>query len=194
MTVNRFENTLKEFDKINAGDPHKERVNGVEMPKELIYSQRMIEVLHDFYPEAPEILQLAARGQHIQRWAIPREAYPMDRKGYLMWRTRLKRFHAEVAGSIMEKQGYPAEEIQKMDDFLNKRNLKTDKEVQILEDVACLVFLKYYFDEFIPKHEESKLIAIVHKTWNKMSTKGQETALKIRHSPQALSILKKAGL
>ncbi|MEX2591262.1 MAG: DUF4202 domain-containing protein [Anditalea sp.] len=192
MTGNRFENTIKEFDAVNALDPHKEMVDGTEGPKELLYSQRMTEMLQDFCPDASETLRLAARGQHIQRWAIPREDFPMDRKGYLMWRTKLKKYHGELAGSIMEKSGYKKEDILKVDDLLNKRRLKTDDEAQTLEDVVCLVFLKYYFDDFITRHDESKLIDIVQKTWKKMSEKGQQTALSMDHSDHALSIVQKA--
>lgn len=194
MTENRFKKTIREFDAINAQDPHQEMVEGVPMPKELIYGQRMTAKLLFFHSNAPEVLQLAARCQHIKRWAIPREDYPMDRKGYLMWRSKLKKFHGELAGSIMEKHGYDPETIQKVDDLLNKRRLKTDKDVQILEDVVCLVFLKYYFDDFITKHqhEEEKLIDIVHKTWNKMSEKGHQAALKMPHSDAALAIIQKA--
>src|SRR5680860_150988 len=99
-----------------------------------------------------------------------------------MWRTKLKKYHGALAGSIMEKHGYGKEAVQKVDDLLNKRRLKTDEEAQTLEDVVCLVFLKYYFDEFITKHEEAKLIDIVQKTWNKMSVKAQQAALSMDHS------------
>ncbi|WP_200980360.1 DUF4202 domain-containing protein [Echinicola sp. 20G] len=194
MQANKFERTIEEFDVINAQDPHKELVNGAEIPKELVYGHRMSGMLLEFDPNASETLRLAARCQHIKRWAIPREDYEMDRKGYLLWRTRLKKFHGELAGSIMEKQGYSQDEIKKVDDLLNKRRLKTDSEVQALEDVVCLVFLKYYFDDFIAKHrdEEDKLVDIVQKTWKKMSEKGHEAALAMSHSNEALSIVKKA--
>jgi hypothetical protein len=192
MSGKKFENTVKEFDAINSQDPHKETVDGKEVSKELLYSQRMTKMLQEFYPEASETLKLAARAQHIQRWAIPREDFPMDRKGYLMWRTKLKKYHGELAGSIMEKHGYDHKDVQKVDDLLNKRRLKTDGEAQTLEDVVCLVFLKYYFDEFITKHDEPKLMDIVQKTWKKMSEKGQQAALNMDHSDHSLSIIQKA--
>lgn len=185
---------MEAFDKVNSQDPFMELVNGEEMPKELLYSQRMTEMLLDFYPTASETLQLAARCQHIRRWAIPRDDYPMDRKGYLEWRTALKKFHGKLAAEIMAENGYGEEAISKVDDLLNKRRLKTDPEVQALEDVVCLVFLKYYFDPFIAKHkeEEIKLIDIVQKTWRKMSPKGHDAALAMSHSTAALAIVQKA--
>lgn len=188
----RFENTINEIDTINRMDPHEEVGNGTRQPRELVYSQRMSRTLNEFSPEAPEVLHLAARGQHIKRWAIPRENYPMDRKGYLMWRTRLKQFHAELVGSIMEKQGYPEEDIKKVEDLINKKGLKTNKDAQTLEDVVCLVFLQYYFEDFISKHTVAKLTGIIRKTWGKMSEKGQEAARAIPHSEKAAEILKKA--
>lgn len=197
MTIekeNRFKSTLQEFDEINKEDPHKELVNGKEVPKEWIYGIRMSEMLMEFCPNASEELRLAARCQHIKRWVIPREDFPMDRKGYLLWRTKLKKFHGELAGSIMRKHGYKEEEIEKVEDLLNKRKLKTDPEVQALEDVVCLVFLKYYFDAFIDKHrtEEDKLVDIIRKTWKKMSERGHESALAMPHSEQASEIVQKA--
>lgn len=188
----RFENTIKEFDDVNSHDPHLEMVEGEKIPKELLYSKRMTEMLNHYRPNASETLQLAARCQHIKRWAIPREEYPMDKKGYLLWRTTLKKYHGELAASIMTRNGYGHEEIQKVDDLLNKRKLKSDEETQALEDVICLVFLQYYFDEFITKHDEAKLVEIVQKTWNKMSENGREAALQLAHSVTALAIVNKA--
>ena|SRR5690554_205746 len=192
MKEDKFNKTIEEFDAVNAQDPHQAIVEGKEVPKELLYSQRMSEMLQEYCPEASETLQLAARCQHIRRWSIPREEFAMDRKGYLLWRTTLKKYHAELAGSIMKNNGYSADEIQKVDDLLNKRRLKTDKETQTLEDVVCLVFIKYYFDEFLTKHEEEKLVDIVKKTWNKMSEKGQQAALSLNLSKTASSIIQKA--
>lgn len=191
----RFRKTISEMDAANEQDPHQELVNGKPIPKELIYGIRMSEMLIETYPDAQECLRLAARAQHIQRWTIPRTDYPMDRKGYLRWRTRLKQFHGELAGNIMKDNGYTELEIRKVEDLLNKRRLKTDPEVQALEDVVCLVFLKYYFQDFIQKHrdETHKLIGILQKTWNKMSEKGQKKALAMSH-PEPVKRLLAAAL
>ena len=183
---------MQEFDAVNAQDPHTETVDDKEVPKELLYSQRMSEMLEEFYPKASETLCLAARCQHIQRWSIPREDFSMDRKGYLQWRTKLKKYHGELAGSIMKDKGYEQEAIRKVDDLLNKRRLKTDEETQILEDVVCLVFIKYYFEEFLTKHDEAKLVDIIKKTWNKMSEKGHQAALTMKLSKKASALMNKA--
>ena len=190
--MNRLENTLAAFDAANAQDPNTEIVNGKEIPKELVYSQRMTEQLYKFLPEASEALQLATRSQHICRWKIPRSDYPMDRQGYKKWRLDLAVFHGETAGKIMEENGYDEQLIQRVKDLLLKRSLKRDEEVQALEDVVCLVFLEFYLDDFASKHDEAKLIDIIQKTWNKMSEAGHASALKLPLSDAMLSLVTKA--
>ncbi len=189
----RFNRTLAAFDAANALDPHKEvDEEGKAVPKEMLYGQRMSDVMEDFAPDASECLQLAARCQHIQRWTIPRDSYPMDRKGYLKWRTDLKMFHAEKAASIMKAEGYDKEVIDKVKFLLNKKKLKSDPETQMLEDVICLVFLKYYFSDFVKQHSEEKLVDIVAKTWNKMSDKGHAAALRIPFPTEEKRVIEKA--
>ena len=55
-----------------------------------------------------------------------------------------------------------------------------------------MVFLNYYFDDFIAKHDDEKLIDIVQKTWGKMSEKAHQAALSLELSEKALSIVKAA--
>ncbi|MGB3779972.1 MAG: DUF4202 domain-containing protein [Tunicatimonas sp.] len=174
----RFERTLAAFDAANQEDPRSEvDEDGQEAPKELLYAQRMSAVLDEFAPDASEALRLAARCQHIRRWTVPRDSYPMDRKGYLRWRTLLKKFHGEQAAMIMKAEGYDAETIDQVVDLLNKKNLKRDPEMQTLEDVICLVFLQFYFGDFLAQHSEEKVGAILAKTWKKMSDAGHTAAM-----------------
>ncbi len=93
------------FDAAHAADPDRETVDGREQPKEFVYAKRMSAMLARYAPEAPEIVRLAARCQHIERWKIPRGEYAMDRIGYLQWRKRLNKFHAKVAGNILREVG-----------------------------------------------------------------------------------------
>lgn len=189
-----YEEAVAKIDAANSEDPNLEEVKGEKVPKELLYGKRMATMMEEVYPEASEVLKLAARSQHIRRWEIPRDSYPMDRKGYLLWRTNLKGFHANLAKEILESSGYDASALQKIEDLINKRRLKSDPETQALEDVVCLVFLKFYFDDFIIKHEkeEDKLLGILQKTWHKMSPKGHEKALSLSHSESALALINKA--
>ena len=190
--MNRLEQTLAAFDAVNAQDPNTEIIHEKAISKELIYSQRMSDQLHKFLPGASEALQLAARSQHICRWKIPRSDYPMDRQGYKKWRLDLAVFHGETAGEILQANGYDQTLIHRVKDLLLKRSLKRDAEVQVLEDVICLVFLEFYFDDFAGKHDEAKLIDIIQKTWNKMSDVGHAAALKLPLSSAMLSLVTKA--
>ena len=153
---------------------------------------RMTEHLHKFLSNPSIELQLAARSQHICRWKIPRDVYPMDRQGYKKWRLDLAVFHGETAGSILLDNGYSEEVIQRVKDLLLKRSLKRDEEVQALEDVVCLVFLEFYLEDFASKHDEAKLIDIIQKTWNKMSDAGHAAALKLPLSTDMLALVTKA--
>lgn len=191
-TDTQLTDTLAAFDAANAQDPNLEIVDGQSIAKELIYGLRMTAQLHKFCPDASQELQLAARSQHICRWKIPRSDYPMDRQGYKRWRLDLAVFHGETAGSILAANGYTDDVIQRVKDLLLKRSLKRDEEVQTLEDVVCLVFLEFYLDDFAAKHDEEKLIDIIQKTWNKMSEKGHEAALKLPLSANMLALVTKA--
>lgn len=187
-----FQNASAWIDAENAQDPNIEIYQSVSYPKELLYSNRMYERLLTFEPNASEAIQIASKAQHICRWKVARESYPMDRVGYLKWREDLKKFHASTTATILEKAGYNAEFIARVSFLIEKKLLKKDKETQLLEDVICLVFLDYYLDPFVHKHDTEKLKNIILKTWNKMSETGHQEALKINFSPSNLELIKQA--
>ncbi|MCU0673672.1 MAG: DUF4202 domain-containing protein [Myxococcota bacterium] len=177
MTDERLDAAFARIDEANAQDPNLERLDGQDFPKELLYGRRMSATLAMFAPEADDAVKLAARAQHVQRWKIPRSDFPMDRKGYLAWRQKLYGMHAELAGEILREVGYDDATIARVGTLLRKKGLKTDPDVQLLEDVICLVFLEHYFAEFSVKHDDDKVIDILRKTWAKMSPRGHEAAL-----------------
>ena len=172
----RFEATLAAFDVANAEDPNLDEGR----PKELLYAQRMSAMLDRFAPEAAEAVRLAVRAQHIQRWKTPRASYPMDRQGYLQWRTGLYKFHAETAGRIMADNGYDAETIDQVKAAVGKKALKVNPDTQLLEDITDLVFLEHYLAGFAARHpdyDEAKWIEIIRKTWQKMSQQARDFVL-----------------
>ena len=179
MDEERFDKAMAQIDEANRQDQVMEEVNGQAYPKELIYGQRMTIWLQRMAPEASEVLKLAVRCQHIQRWKILRQDYPEGRTGYKRWRTDLAKFHAETAAAILYDVGYDDETIHQVQSLVRKEQFKVDPEAQTLEDVACLVFLDHYFAAFSKKHDEEKLVDIVRKTWKKMSDKGRAAALGI---------------
>jgi uncharacterized protein DUF4202 len=184
----RFNKAIHRFDAANAEDPQREVVDGVSYAKELLYAQRMTAWLDRFAPDASEALRLAARCQHIRRWMIPRRQYPMDRRGYLQWRTALATFHAETAAEILRQVGYEEAIIGRVQSLLRKEGLKRDPEVQCLEDVICLVFLESYCADFASRHDAAKVLGILRKTWDKMSPRGRDVARTLEF-PQELQRL-----
>lgn len=178
------------IDAENAQDPNIETDQNTAFPKELLYSKRMYEKLMQFEPEASEEIQIASKAQHICRWKVARESYPMDRIGYLKWREELKKFHAKTTAEILQKAHYDQTFIDRVSFLIEKKLLKKDHETQLLEDVICLVFLDYYLDPFVHKHDEEKLKNIIKKTWDKMSEKGHQEALRINYSDENLNLIK----
>jgi hypothetical protein len=180
MNQQAFDKTVSLMDKANSEDPNIEMADGKEWPKELLYSHRMSEMLERYHPTANQVVKLAIRGQHIQRWKSPRDAYPMNRQGYHQWRTRLYKFHAENVAVLMSQAGYDEESLERAKKAVGKKGLRVNDDTQLLEDVASLVFIEYYMLAFVEKHpeySEEKWIDIIRKTWKKMSSDAHEFAL-----------------
>jgi hypothetical protein len=180
LTQDRYQAAIAAFDQANAQDPNKEMADGREYPKELLYARRMTDMQERYAPEASEAVKLACRAQHIQRWKSPRSNFPMDRQGYLQWRTGLYKFHAETAGNLMKEAGYDDETIDRVRAIISKKGLKVNQETQLMEDVVDLVFIEHYMIGFAtshPEYDEAKWIEIIKKTWQKMSGRAHEFAL-----------------
>ena len=173
---------LDRIDTANRADPNIEQVSGIALPKEYAYSQHMTRWLFELEPQPSERMQIACRAQHIERWTIPRSDFPEGRKAYYEWRQACGRMHGRRAAGIMEECGYPQEECQKVETILTKRELRKDADTQLLEDVACMVFLERYFADFYEEkadYDREKWLRIVRRTWGKMSPRGHEAALKL---------------
>ncbi|MFB9054340.1 DUF4202 domain-containing protein [Formosa undariae] len=188
----KFEQAIALIDEKNAQDLNRDISNGESMPKELLYSQRMTDCLLNYMPTASESLQIAARAQHICRWEIPRNEYPMTKAGYMNWRNDLKKMHGDLTGEIMKSVGYDDEFIERVQFLMSKKSFKKDPDSQTLEDVVCLVFLQNYFEDFATKHDEPKLIDIVQKTWNKMSDAAHKKAMTLNYSESSFKLIQKA--
>ena len=184
--LTRYEQAIRQIDAANAQDPHRAVFAGQEHPAELIYGQRMTAWLDRIEPSASEALRLAVRCQHLRRWEIPRSQYPMTRAGYHQWRTKLGFYHAEKAGEILRSLVFDEALIARVQSLIRKERLKTDAEVQTLEDVACLVFLENDYVDFARQHQSDKVMDILRKTWRKMSDRGHAAALELaKELPEA---------
>jgi hypothetical protein len=166
----RLRVVLQAIDEYNAQDPS---------ARERDYSERLTGWVQKLQPNPSESLQIAARGQHIGRWTIPRSTYPMTRGGYLRWREDLKKFHANTVADLMEKAGYAPAERDRVSQIILKKNIQGDPDTQTMEDALCLIFLESQFEDLQQKTPDEKMIDIVRKTWRKMSEQGRAVALKM---------------
>lgn len=197
-----LEKVLSAIDKINQTDSNTTLVDGVKHPKELLYGQRMSKCLAKHWVDASELLQIAVRAQHIKRWHLKRSEFEQGKAGYYQWRIALGKFHAKLTEEIMLEHGYNEEQANQTASIICKENLKDKTQSQLnldsqtLEDVACLVFLEHYFDDFAAKYiaenNEEKIIRIVKLTWNKMSERGHEIALTLALPKHLAALVNKA--
>ena len=178
----RLQRLLEQIDRLNAEDPNHETVEGTPRPRELVYATRLTGWVLRLDPEASEALRIAARGQHVRRWTIPRGRYPMTRAGYLRWRETLKAFHADTIAGLMREAGYPDDTVQRVRTLMGKRELGRDPQTQTLEDALCLVFLETQFADLRHKTSEEKMRDVLRKTWGKMSGRARAEALKLPFS------------
>ena len=188
----RLQQVMDRIDALNAADPNTDTVNGVVRPRELAYAERLTAWVLQLNPKASEALRIAARGQHVRRWTMPRSQYPMNRQGYLKWRETLKAFHAETVGGLMREAGYEDAPISRVRSLMSKRELGRDADTQTLEDALCLVFLETQFAELRAKTADEKMLGVLKKTWTKMSEAARAEALRLPLSEAERQLLKRA--
>ncbi|MEY2430099.1 MAG: hypothetical protein QOJ40_2984 [Verrucomicrobiota bacterium] len=187
-----FDAAVRRFDEENARDPNIETVNGVAHPRELLYAQWLTDWVLKLSPNASDELRLAARCQHLCRWMIPRNSYPMDRPGYLRWRQDLKQFHAKKAGEILREIGYGEEVITLVQSLNLKKNFPRDPDTRILEDALCLVFLEHQLGDLAAKTSDEKVINALQKSWKKMTPAAHAHAQQLSYTPRENELLQRA--
>lgn len=191
--MERFERAKLAFDQLNGLDPVSEVVDGAARPRLVVQADRLSRWIERLDPDASEALRLAARCQHLERWTIARDEFPPGRVGYLQWRTKLSRFHADRAESVLRGAGYDDDVIQAVRRIVTKQNLHSNPDTQTMEDALCLVFLESEFDAFLEKHpDQEKAIEILEKTWKKMSRRGRQAALGLTLSERARTLVQAA--
>jgi hypothetical protein len=184
----KFEAALRRFDEENSRDPNLEN----SQPRELLYAHRLNDWVLRLCPNASEELRLAVRCQHICRWQIPRNSYPMTRAGYLKWRADLKKFHAQKSGEILRETGYDENTIHRVQELNLKKNFPDDAECRVLEDALCLVFLEHQFAGLAAKTSDDKMIVALQKSWQKMTPAAHAEALKLNYGSREKDLLRLA--
>ena len=183
--------TIAAIDAANADDPR--QIEGRAF--ELVYAERMSARLASLYPDASDLLKIATRAQHLRRWEIERSKYEEGRRGYNDWRRACRIHHANLVADIMSANDYDEPAIAHVGALIRKEQLKKDPESQALENLAAIVFLEHYFDDFLEKHrdyEDDKLVDILGKTLCKMSPRGHAAALALPFAPRARGLVEAA--
>ena len=188
----QFNEALRRFDESNSKDPNLVEVDGRPRPRELVYAEWLTAWVLRLCPQASEALHLAARCQHLCRWMVPRDSYPMTRAGYLRWREALKKFHAEKAAQILEELHYPSAMIARVQALNLKQGFPQDPETRVLEDALCLLFLERQVDELASKTSDDKMVNALRKAWNKMTPQAHTLALELPYSPRVRVLLEQA--
>ncbi len=181
------------IDAAHAADP---KQTEDDQPAELVYADRMEAWVAKLVDDATPLLRLAARCQHLERWSVPRDTYPMDKPGYLKWRRGLYVKQSERARELLVEAGVSAEEADEVATWVSKSGLKTNPGTQALEDAAVLVFLEKEIGAFAAQHAEyprEKFVHILRKTWAKLSPKAQDLACQLDLSPEIVGLISEAA-
>ena len=180
------------IDAANADDPNMIDVRGAARPKEQAHAEMAVEWIRRLVPSPSDALLLAARAHHVRRWDIPRSSEPDGRAGYLKWKRRLQQHHADVVASILEGVGYDDVTIERVRSLVKKERLKSDPDVQALEDALCLVFVETQFTDLTAQLGEDHMVEVVAKTLRKMTDAGRQAAMALPLDVESLRIVTKA--
>jgi hypothetical protein len=166
------------IDAAHAADP----VQREGRPAELVYADGVERWMLHLDPQAGDVLRLAARAQHLQRWTLPRSDFPQDRSGYHRWRIEQYRRQGDLACRLCLEGGLDQADAERVRDLVAKKRLR-EPDGQLLEDAACLVFLESEIGGFAAGHADytaDKYLDILRKTMRKMSPAGREAALALQ--------------
>jgi Domain of unknown function (DUF4202) len=187
----RLSRAIDAFDLANSQDPRRQRFEGREHPRELIFSHRVTHWLLQLAPDASEVVQLAARGHTLRRWEIQRDRYPNNTAGYHAWRDATAGHAAVAAEALLRPIGYPDERIQRVGRLVRRTDFPRDPDAQLLEDADCLAFLELKLTAYLDRWDEKKLARILNGTWMKMSGQARTLARQVPLDPRVGPLLKR---
>jgi len=188
LTAGVEREALEALDRAHAGDPARPGGRAAEAD----YAERLEAWVRRLVPAPSPALRLAARAQHLERWAVARRDYPEGRGGYLRWRSAVHDHQGRRAREILGAVGVPAEVAERVARLVAKRTPPGDPEMQALEDAACLVFVETQLAEFSRQHAREKVVAVLRKTWRKMGPGGRDAASRLPLPPELRELLESA--
>ena len=189
MTEIQYIKAVELINSVHNQDPNSETIDGVDIKAELLYSQRMLDILQKVQPNASLELQLAAQCQHISRWSIPRTTFSMDKKGYYQWRAAIMEHQLSVTSSVLKQAEINEQSIEIVVDTLKNKADKTNINASIIEDTACLTFIKWYLVPFAGQFDPEKAKVILQKTVGKMSERGLKLIPELQLSVEVHKVL-----
>lgn len=127
-------------------------------------------------PSAPDVVRLASWGQHIERWTIPRDTYPLGRPGYKQWRGALAAVHERRCAEILTEVGFEEEVATRVGELITKKRVRIDPDAALLQDAVCLTFIELELTAFSTGRDPKQLISIFAKVWAKMTAQGHAAA------------------
>lgn len=170
----RLDAAARAIDTVNADDPTVVTVRGAAQPLAQVHGRLAAEWVERLYPDAGELVSLAARAHHLRRWGLPRSQYPEGKAGYHRWKRDQRIRHAHDVGTLLGEHGYTEAEIALVQAYVRREELSTNAGSQAVEDAACLVFIETQLADVSTKLERDHLIDVIRKTARKMSTRALE--------------------
>ena len=187
----KMNKAIEKFYSYNKQDPNKFTWNEETYPQEYFMAIKLHEWVLKLDHEPSEALLLASRCQHLGRWEIRRDSYPMDRVGYLTWRKELAESHAKKSKIILHEAGYAQSLIDEVEQIVLKKGIKQKPDVQTIENALCLVFLEFQYEDFHPNHQDT-IVNILKKSLMKMDEKGHKFAMNLQFSTQGSNYIAQA--
>jgi len=187
----RLAPALEACDQANQLDPRRQRFEGRDHPRELIFARRVHDWLLRLEPAASEAVRLAARGHTLRRWEIPRDRYPSDTAGYHAWRAATAAHSAGAVEALLRPLNCPDELLRRVGRLIRKELPHGDTDAQLLEDADCLAFLELKLADYLDRWDDEQLARILRGTWTKMSQRARALARRIPLDPRIGPLLER---
>lgn len=189
MEQTQYTIAVELINSVHNQDPNSEIIDGIDIKAELLYSNRMLAVLEKVAPNASFELKLVAQCQHMSRWSIPRATFSMDKKGYYQWRAAIMEHQLSVTSSVLKQAEINEQSIEIIVDALKSKADKSNINASIIEDTACLTFIKWYLVPFAGQFDPEKAKIILQKTAAKMSERGLALIPELELNKEVLNVL-----
>ncbi|CAE7226601.1 unnamed protein product [Symbiodinium natans] len=166
-------------------------IEAVLRPEDIAYGKEVekwcLEIAGGQAAVGPALL-VAARAHKIEKAAVRRSQFPGSEEGHAQWKATLKQKQEMRLKPILAKAGWGSDAIERVTALLSMDGPREDKDMQVIEDATCLVFLETDLRS-MKIEDHTKLVDLLHKTWVKMSPRAQQKALLLEYDAALLHCL-----